>query len=109
MGGIITMHQQVTDEHLTEVMAEMETLGAPKIHAVWYGDVWYALEGVHRLNAAYKLGLTPEIIAVPYGDGSATLSEVIDDYSHDDDYTIDQIIDNTNGDLLDFDNLNDGE
>jgi hypothetical protein len=46
---------------LAAVIAEMRTLGAPTIRAVWTGDYWLAIEGSHRLAAAHALGLTPEI------------------------------------------------
>jgi hypothetical protein len=44
------------------VKAEMETLGAPIIRAYRVeGDLYYAVEGCHRLRAAAELGLVPEI------------------------------------------------
>ena len=63
---IALTHKHYTDEHLAEVTEEMKTLGAPAIRCIWsemYG-IWMAVEGCHRLRAAYELGLTPTIIDI---------------------------------------------
>ena len=60
---IILYHKHYNQEHLNAVKAQMKTLGAPTIKAIWseiYG-AWMAVEGCHRLRAAAELGLTPEI------------------------------------------------
>ena len=60
---VILYHKHYNQEHLNAVKAQMETLGAPTIKAIWsemYG-AWMAVEGCHRLRAAAELGLTPEI------------------------------------------------
>lgn len=67
---VALLHNHYDESHLADVVAEMQTLGAPAIHAVWmdcYGH-WVALEGCHRLRAAARLSLTPEIIEVEYSD-----------------------------------------
>jgi len=46
-------------DHLTKVIAEMETMGAPTIEVVDCSDYYMALEGSHRLAAAHALGLKP--------------------------------------------------
>lgn len=51
--------------HLRDVIEDMRELGAPTIRCVdWRGE-YYALEGSHRLRAAFELGLEPflEIVA----------------------------------------------
>lgn len=48
-------------EKLSQVIAEMQKLGAPTIQVVDCGDFYMALEGSHRLAAAAQLGLTPEL------------------------------------------------
>jgi outer membrane protein assembly factor BamE (lipoprotein component of BamABCDE complex) len=53
-------------EQLAEVKSQMQTLGAPVIRAWYSGDAWYAIEGSHRLAAAYDLGLTPNMIEIDY-------------------------------------------
>lgn len=63
---IILYHNHYDAQHLDEVAAQMQTLGAPAIRAIWsdvYG-AWMAVEGCHRVRAAQRLGLTPEIIDV---------------------------------------------
>lgn len=67
---IALLHKHYDANHLATVTAEMQTLGAPKIKAVWMPnwDMWVALEGCHRLRAAHALGLTPEIEEVEYSD-----------------------------------------
>jgi len=49
--------------HLAEVTDEMQSLGAPVIRAFWseaYG-AFVAVEGSHRVVAAHRLGLIPEV------------------------------------------------
>lgn len=48
--------------HLGEVVAEMVIAGAPTIRAVQQGEGLYALEGSHRIAAAWHLGLIPKVI-----------------------------------------------
>ena len=57
------VHRHYDEKHLTEVIEEMKKLGTPKIKAIWCAelDAWLALEGCHRLRAAFTLGLTPII------------------------------------------------
>ncbi len=60
---IVLYHKHYNQEHLNAVKAEMKTLGAPTIKAIWsevYG-AWLAVEGCHRLRAAAELGITPNI------------------------------------------------
>jgi vesicle coat complex subunit len=60
---IILYHKHYDKKHLAAVKAQMETLGAPTIKAIWsevYG-AWMAVEGCHRLRAAEVLGMTPVI------------------------------------------------
>jgi len=47
--------------HLGEVIAEMKTLGPPTIQVVEWRDHYFAIEGSHRLAAAFYLGLTPKL------------------------------------------------
>lgn len=89
---IALVHNHYDEKHLQEVIEEMKTLGAPKVHAVWmecYGH-WAALEGCHRLRAAQQLGLTPEIIEVEYSDEMVSSLPCFDGY---DDYMISEICD----------------
>jgi len=53
---------------LAEVVAQMQVIGAPAIHAVWQGDHYKALEGSHRLAAAAQLGLPVTIVEMAEGD-----------------------------------------
>jgi len=60
---IALIHKHYTEEHLEEVIEQMETLGAPTIKAIWsdlYG-MWLAVEGCHRIRAAVELGEEVEI------------------------------------------------
>lgn len=51
-------------ERLAGVKAEMTFLGPPTVRCVqWRGEL-YALEGSHRLCAAFELGLVPQIIVL---------------------------------------------
>ena len=65
---LYTMHP-VDDEHLACVMREMEALGAPAIRVVDMGDgAVMAIEGTHRIEAARRLGLIPELIVLDQND-----------------------------------------
>jgi hypothetical protein len=61
---VILLHDHYDRAHLEAVKAEMETLGAPTVKALYdaANDVWMALEGCHRIRAAHELGLTPEMV-----------------------------------------------
>ena len=54
----------VDSDKLESVKAEMLSLGAPAIRVVDCGDHYMALEGSHRLAAAYALGITPVLSVV---------------------------------------------
>ena len=68
---ILLFHEDFDINHLQEVIEEMKTLGAPVIKAVWVEcqNMWYALEGCHRIRAAKELGLSPVIDEIDYEDG----------------------------------------
>lgn len=51
-------------EHLEEVKNQMVTLGAPQIRVFYTGEAYIAIEGSHRIAAAYELGITPDFIEV---------------------------------------------
>lgn len=74
---IALMHKHYDVQHLADVVAQMQVMGAPTIKAVWLEchGVWAALEGCHRIRAAAKLGLAVEIDEVEYDDG-VTLVEL---------------------------------
>lgn len=54
--------------HLAEVKAQMLTLGAPTIRAIWDGEIYWAVEGSHRLVAAHELALEPIVEHIDYSD-----------------------------------------
>jgi hypothetical protein len=60
-GVMLVAPNRANKEQLAKVMQEMQELGPPKIRAVWDGGAYVALEGSHRLLAAKKLGIDPEI------------------------------------------------
>lgn len=57
---LYTIHAVDADK-LQGVIAEMRTLGAPKIRVVDCSDYYIALEGTHRLAACAALGIAPEL------------------------------------------------
>lgn len=67
MTTVYAIHAPDADK-LEAVKAEMETLGAPTIRVVNCGDYLMALEGSHRLAAAYKLGIEPEFVVLEQDD-----------------------------------------
>lgn len=61
MATLYTIHA-VDKAKLQGVIAEMGTLGSPKIRAVNCGDYLMALEGTHRIAAAAKLGVALDLV-----------------------------------------------
>lgn len=89
---VALIHKHFDEDHLREVKAKMEVLGAPTIKAVWMEcwGIWAALEGCHRLRAAHALGLAPKIEEVEYSDDLQSSAGINDG---DDAYTIAEIAD----------------
>jgi hypothetical protein len=58
------LHNHYDPQHLAEVKAEMLTLGTPTIRVIDGGDMYYAVEGCHRLRAAAELGIEPDFVVV---------------------------------------------
>ena len=61
MTNIVLTHNSYNQSHLEMVKAEMINRGTPTIRGFYNesNGVWLAVEGCHRLRAAYQLGLTP--------------------------------------------------
>lgn len=57
----IYLVNEINQEHLADVQAEMAALGAPTIRAIDGGDHLIAVEGSHRLRAAEQLGIPVNI------------------------------------------------
>jgi hypothetical protein len=74
---IALFHRHYDEQHLQQVMQQMQTLGAPTIKAVWMENYqhWVALEGTHRILAAKMLGITPIIDDVDYDDSTFTADD----------------------------------
>lgn len=70
--NIILPHEHFDERQLAEVKNEMLRLGAPTVKAIDCGEFLVALEGSHRLRAAYDLGLTPVIDEVEYSETAMT-------------------------------------
>jgi hypothetical protein len=64
--------------HLQDVIKYMRKTGPPALHAYWRRNAWWALEGSHRIAAAHKLCVTPQII--PVGLRSTIIHDTIDVY-----------------------------
>ena len=60
---LYTIHGH-NDAKIARVMGEMQSLGAPVVRVVDCGDHYMALEGVHRLEAAARLGIAPNLIVL---------------------------------------------
>lgn len=54
--------------HLGEVVEEMKLTGPPTIRVMEFDGGFYAVEGSHRLAAAYHLGLEPKLVILPEDD-----------------------------------------
>ena len=51
---------------VVEIMEEMEEMGSPTIRATETAYGMVALEGNHRIEAAYRLGIEPEFIVMEH-------------------------------------------
>jgi len=90
---IALLHNHFNEDHLNEVKNQMETLGSPIIHVVYmecFGH-YAALEGCHRLRAAYDLGLDPKFIEIEYSDDMC--SDILGYDENEEDYPISEICD----------------
>lgn len=65
--ALYTIHGHNEDK-VVAVMADMAKLGAPSIRVVDCGDHYMALEGVHRLEAAARLGIAPKLMVLEQDD-----------------------------------------
>ena len=100
---IALMHSHYDADHLAGVKAQMATLGAPVIRAVWmecYGH-WAALEGAHRIRAAADLGLVPTIQEIEYSEATTLADLGCDDAGEG--YTVAEIAgDSHNATIVEF-------
>jgi flagellar biosynthesis regulator FlbT len=62
----IVLLNKIDKQHLEDVKKEMQVLGTPTIRGIYDEGqgVWFAVEGSHRLQAAFDLGLMPEMVDV---------------------------------------------
>lgn len=58
-------HEPYDDGHLGMVVAEMRLAGPPTLRVALTPAGLFALEGSHRLAAAWFLGLEPRLVALP--------------------------------------------
>lgn len=99
---ILLAHDHYDEAHLEQVATEMQTMGAPTIKAVYMPcwDAYVALEGCHRIRAAKRLGLTPEIDEVEWSNTDLVMDMVI---GIDFDGTIEQFCDTANSnEMIEF-------
>ena len=92
---IVTIHRY-NDTHLEEVMTDAQAIGSVTVNVYYNGEVAYCLEGVHRVEAAKRLGLPlilvcrdwEEVISTDCGDaegfddGTASVSSIYE-YAYD--------------------------
>lgn len=102
----VLLYNEVYQNHLNKVKAEMLTLGAPTVHAVWVEccNAYLALDASHRLTAAHELGLAPRIIVVNYDEEKEhevrdiiRLSPESEEYEHYGDITLEWAADKACG------------
>lgn len=66
MSVIVTaLHHHYSPARLEQVMAEMAHRGGPRVRAYYDAGyrIWFALEGTHRLRAAFLLGTAPVLLS----------------------------------------------
>jgi hypothetical protein len=102
---IALIHDHFEEAHLENIKAEMCKLGAPTIKAVWLEHLgaWAALEGCHRIRAAKKLGITPEIEEIEYSEDITTDDLDISEAFGGDVWTIASLVDDAHTrEILEF-------
>ena len=78
---IVTMHK-VDKSHLVKVMKEAEELGNVTINVYYNGEIAYALEGVHRTEAAKRLELPLILVACDLDSLVSTDCEDVEGYEN---------------------------
>jgi hypothetical protein len=65
---VTPLHAHYRPAHVQHVVAEMLQRGPPRIRAYYdvHTDVWFTLEGTHRLRAALQLGVAPVLVLVTW-------------------------------------------
>lgn len=68
---IYAKHLPYATGHLGDVLTEMEQVGSPTLRVMEHEGKLCAIEGSHRLAAAYEMGLVPKlVIEVPDSDNA---------------------------------------
>lgn len=68
---IVTINQ-VNEDHMVKVMEYAKTVGSVTVNVYDNGEMIYALEGSHRIEAANRLGLPLVLIPKEWDDEIAT-------------------------------------
>jgi hypothetical protein len=83
-------HAHFNEKHLDEVKNEMHELGNPTIRVLELDDDLYlAVEGCHRIRAAFDLGLTPKIEVLDY---DVVKNDNAQEYGYDNDTELDNVL-----------------
>lgn len=69
------LHWYWSDEHLIEVILEMLVRGPPVLRGYFDGSVWHAIEGTHRLHAAFCLNLIPVMVPAKWRKAKKALAQ----------------------------------
>jgi len=62
MKTVYAKHEPYENGHLGKVVNDMIVAGQPTIRVVEQNGSYYALEGSHRLAAAYQMGIEPKLV-----------------------------------------------
>ncbi len=62
MKTVFAKHLPYKDGHLARVSAEMDAAGIPTIRVMKRGDLYFALEGSHRLFLCWERGIEPKLV-----------------------------------------------
>jgi hypothetical protein len=62
------LHRYFSPAHLDDVAREMRQRGSPvlRAHRDLTSGAWFAMEGTHRLRAAFILGLEPVLVPISW-------------------------------------------
>ena len=78
---LISLHGVRSEERLQSVVTEMKHLGVPTIRVVDCGDTCAAVEGTHRLRAAWSLGLPVHLDVIGQNDlVDLTWMDILDNF-----------------------------
>lgn len=102
--NIILPHGDINKNKLETIKSQMKYYGSPTIRCVKKDMFLFALEGAHRIQAAYESGIEPKIELIKY-EKNVFIDDLISDSTYKD-MTLEEICEDVKDKpMLSFDHL----